>query len=196
MGPELPSQARGQLLPWNGLSAPHGAPPDAAPASLGFVQTRELPSGQEAPLPAVLPRRPISRKQLLPLPSSCFCPPAWPCSTRSPPPIPTLAPTGSHGKEDPPGNQTPPRLPHQRFMSCLHLSLPTARSIFEDAGGPFPETPQGVAALRGCPPGPWLGICQVARECPQVHASPQHAGLFLCQGTGTFPSFIVLAGVP
>lgn len=52
MGLELPSQARGQLLPQNVPSAPHGAPPDAAPASLGFVQTRELTSAQEAPAPS------------------------------------------------------------------------------------------------------------------------------------------------
>ena len=52
MGPKLPSQARGRLLPWDGLSGPRGTPPDAVPASLGFVQTWELTSVQEAPAPS------------------------------------------------------------------------------------------------------------------------------------------------
>lgn len=149
MGPKLPSQARGRLLPWDGLSGPRGTPPDAVPASLGFVQTWELTSVQEAPAPSG-PAPPVNltetaaaSAQLLLLPSGLALLQQWP-------PIPTLAPTGSHGKEDSPGNQTPPRLPHQRFRSLPAPLSPHGQEHLQGTGrGPLPESPpRYVAAWR------------------------------------------------
>lgn len=197
MGPKLPSQARGRLLPWDGLSGPYGTPPDAVPASLGFVQTWELTSVQEAPAPRG-PAPPVNltetaaaSAQLLLLPSGlALLHPVAPPSRHWPPLVLTakrsLLETRPH-----------PGYPTKASGACLHLSLPTARSTFRGRGGTTPRVPpRCVAPGEGRPPGPRQGTCQVARECPQVRASPQHSGLSLCQETDTFPSFPVLAGVP
>ena len=190
MGPELPSQAQGRLLPWDGLSAPRRAPPDAAPASLSFVQIRELTSVQEAPAPSGpallvnLTETAAAPAQLLLLPSSLalFHPVA--------PPIPTLDPTGSHGKEDSPGNQTPPRLPHQRFRSLPAPLSPHGQEHLQGMLGDHSQTPppRCVAARReassgtragNMPGGP--GVPPGSRRPPALRALPLPGDRYLPQ---------------
>lgn len=190
MGPELPSQARGRLLPWDGLSAPRRAPPDAAPASLSFVQIRELTSVQEAPAPSGpallvnLTETAAAPAQLLLLPSSLalFHPVA--------PPHPDTGPhwfsrqRGLSWKPDP-TQATPPKV---QEPACTSLS-PRPGAPPGDAGGPLPESPpRRVATRRGAssgtragsmPGGP--GVPPGSRRLPALRALPLPGDRYLLQ---------------